>query len=116
MIFGISNISVHLGAIGMYLITFTMTVEFVGPKWKTFMGNAFWFPFVIGEALVSLIAMLFTDWKTFQIVTSAPVFLLLPLLFFFLPESPRWQISVGKYEQAIRTIEKAAQFNKVYPT
>ena len=97
----------------MYLITFTMTVEFVGPKWKTFMGNAFWFPFVIGEALVSLIAMLFTDWKTFQIATSVPIFLLLPLLYFTLPESPRWQISVGRYEEARKTIEKAANFNKV---
>ena len=97
----------------MYLITFTMTVEFVGPKWKTFMGNAFWFSFVIGEAAVSLIAMLFTDWKTFQIATSAPVFLLLPLLYFALPESPRWQISVGKYKEARKTIEKAAKFNKV---
>ena len=109
----ISETNFNLGASGMYLITFTMTVEFVGPKWKTFMGNAFWFPFVIGEAAVSLIAMLFTDWKTFQIATSAPVFLLLPLLYFALPESPRWQISVGKYEEARKTMEKAAKFNKV---
>ena len=103
----------NLGAIGMYLITFTMTVEMVGPKWKTFMGNAFWFPFAIGEALVSLLAMLFTDWKTFQIASSVPVILLLPLIYFALPESPRWQISVGKYKEARKTIEKAAEFNKV---
>ena len=98
----------------MYLITFTMTVEMVGPKWKTFMGNVFWIPFAIGEAIVSLIAMFFTDWKKFQIASSVPVILLLPLLYFFLPESPRWQISVGKYKEARKTIEKAAKFNKVH--
>ena len=91
-----------------------MTVEMVGPKWKTFMGNVFWIPFAIGEAIVSLIAMFFTDWKKFQIASSVPVILLLPLLYFFLPESPRWQISVGKYKEARKTIEKAAKFNKVH--
>ena len=35
------------------------------------------------------------------------------LLFFFLPESPRWQISVGRNEQALKTIRKAERFNKV---
>ena len=39
--------------------------------------------------------------------------LLVLLLFFFLPESPRWQISVGRIEQALKTIRKAERFNKV---
>ena len=97
---------------GMYVITFTMTVEMVGPKWKTFMGNMFWIPFALGEAMCPIIAMLFTEWKTFQIASSLPVFLLLPI-YFVLPESPRWQIAVGKYEEARKTIDKAAKFNKV---
>ena len=34
------------------------------------------------------------------------------LLFFFLPESPRWQISVGRNEEALKTIRRAERFNK----
>ena len=41
---------------GLFMIGFNMTVEMVGPKWKTFVGNAFQIPFAIGEAIVSLIA------------------------------------------------------------
>ena len=38
------------------MIGFSMTVEMVGPKWKTLAGNAVQIPFAIGEAIVSLIA------------------------------------------------------------
>ena len=43
---------------------------------------------------------------------SAPLFLQL-LLYFVLPESPRWLIATGRYKQAKETIEKAAKMNKV---
>ena len=102
----------NTGSMGLFLTTFTMTVEMVGPKWKTFMGNALQIPFAIGEVIVSLIAMFCTDWKVFQIASSVPAFALF-LLYFVLPESPRWQISVGKTEEARKTIEKAAKSSKV---
>ena len=41
---------------GLFMIGFNMTVEMVGPKWKTLAGNAVQIPFAIGEAIVSLIA------------------------------------------------------------
>ena len=44
------------GAMGLFMIGFSMTVEMVGPKWKTVAGNAIQIPFAIGEAIVSLIA------------------------------------------------------------
>ena len=52
------------------------------------------------------------DWRQFQIASMIPMLSVL-LLFFFLPESPRWQISVGRNEQALKTIRKAERFNKV---
>ena len=52
------------------------------------------------------------DWKMLQIVVSAPLFLLL-LLYFVLPESPRWLIATGRYKEAKELIEKAAKINTV---
>ena len=52
------------------------------------------------------------DWKTLQIVVSAPLFLLL-VLYFIVPESPRWLIATGRYKEAKETIEKAAKMNGV---
>lgn len=69
-------------------------------------------PFAIGESIVGLAAMAIRTWWILQIVVSAPLFLLL-LLYFVLPESPRWLISTGRLKEAKETIENAAKMNKV---
>ena len=94
------------------MFAFGLSVELVGNKRKTLVGNLIQAPFALGEALVGLIAMGIRDWKTFQIVVSAPLFLQL-LLYFILPESPRWLIATGRHKQAKKTVEKGAKMNKV---
>ena len=71
------------------------------------------FKIAFGEVIVSLIAWAIRDWKKFQIVVSVPLFLQL-LLFFIIPESPRWLIATGKYQKAKQILEKAAAKNKVH--
>ena len=97
---------------GMFLIPFNLSVELVGNKQKTFVGNMIQIPFAIGEALVSCIAIGLRDWKTFTLVSSAPLYLLLGL-YFILPESPRWLIANRKYKEAKKVIEAGARMNKV---
>ena len=92
---------------------FSHSTELVGPKWKTVVGNLVEIPFALGEALIGLVALAgVRDWKTLQIVLSVPVYSLL-LLYFILPESPRWLIATGRYDAAKKTIEAAAKRNKV---
>ena len=100
------------GAQGCFLMTFSLSVELVGVKKKTLIGNLIQPPFAFGEVIVSLIAWAIRDWKKFQIVVSVPLFLQLSL-FFIIPESPRWLIATGKYHQAKQILEKAATKNKV---
>ena len=96
----------------MFLIPFNLSVELVGNKQKTFVGNMVQVPFAIGEALVSCIAIGLRDWQTFTLVSSAPLYLLLGL-YFILPESPRWLIASKKYKEAKMVIEAGAKMNKV---
>lgn len=97
---------------GMFIVPFVITVEIVGDETKTLWGNLIQVPFAIGEALVSTIAIGVHEYKTFLLVTSVPFFALL-LLWFVLPESPRWLIATGRHKQAKAVIEKAAKINKV---
>ena len=90
---------------------FNLVVELVGRKYKSRIG-ILQAPFAIGEVLVSFIAYTIRDWKTFQIVVSAPLFLLL-LLYFIVPESPRWLIATGRLTEAKDILEKASRKNKV---
>ena len=70
--------------------------------------------FVIGFAAVPGIAYLIADWFYIGLVTTVPrliVFVLL-LSLFYVPESPRWLISVGRVNEAKEIIQKVAKVNK----
>ena len=90
---------------------FNLVVELVGRKYKSKIG-ILQAPFAIGEVLVSFTAWMIRDWMTFQTVVSAPLFLLL-LLYFIIPESPRWLIATGRLTEAKDILEKASRKNKV---
>ena len=90
---------------------FNLVVELVGRKYKSRIG-ILQAPFAIGEVLVSFIAYTIRDWKTFQIVVSSPLFLLL-LLYFIIPESPRWLIATRRFNEAKTVLEKASRKNNV---
>ena len=70
--------------------------------------------FVFGFAAVPLIAYLFTDWFYIGLVTTVPTIILFAILAttLYIPESPRWLISVGRVEAAKKIIQKVAEVNK----
>ena len=93
-------------------MAFSLSIELVGRKKKTMIGVLVQTPFSIGEVIVSFTAWMIRDWKTFQIVVSAPMFLLL-LLYFIIPESPRWLIATRRFNEAKYVLEKASRKNNV---
>ena len=89
----------------LFMTAFVMGVEVVDDRLKTPFGVMIQAPFAVGEAIVSAVPIGIRDWKTFQIVTSVPIYLLL-LLYFFLDESPRWLIASGKHNKALKVIKR----------
>ena len=61
--------------------------------------------------LVALFAYILQDWKDFQMTLSIIVFCM-TAIWFVIPESPRWLMSVGKKEQARDLLLKGAAMNK----
>lgn len=99
------------GAMGLFMVPFNLAVELSGARTKTLIGNMAQIPFAIGEALVCLIAYLFRDWRLFSIMSSAP-FAIFVLIWFIVPESPRWLITKGRYKEVQRIAKQAAKWNK----
>ena len=99
---------------GTFLVPYSLSVELVGSKYKTLVGCLIQIPFAIGESIVGLVAMAFQDgeWWLYQIAISAPLLGIL-VLYFIVPESPRWLIAKGRYKDAKNVIERAAKVNKV---
>ena len=120
--YSIPRILASAGGEGTFVLAFTMSLEYSGIKesvpviswvtWSTLLANVIGIPFAIGEAIPSLIAMGLHDWLEFQAAVSS-VIAITAIVWFFLPESPRWLIANGRKEEAKAMIEKAAKVNKV---
>jgi len=118
-----------LSAIGASAVlpSLVMSMEIVGSKHRTFASLLANVPFALGEATAAGIAYLARDWRTFQFVSSVPLFAWLIVAYFLAPESPRWLLAEvaargaaarnkRRHEAAGRKlklcIEKMAKINK----
>jgi len=112
-----------IGAQGIFLCPFLTTVEIVGPtaivpyipwriEYKTLAGSMIQAPFAIGMALLSWVASYIKNWRTLQWTLSLATFAQL-ILWFFVPESPRWLLATNKTDKAKEAIEKIARRNGV---
>jgi OCT family organic cation transporter-like MFS transporter 4/5 len=109
--FAIMRFITGIGAKGLFMISFVLCVEYTGPKYAALLGIAINIPFALGEMVLGLEAYFIRDWFQLQIVGHAPI-ILACLLWFVVPESPRWLIATGRIEKARKTIENGAKTNK----
>lgn len=87
-------------------------MELVGKSKREMSGNVLNYFYALGEAVVGLFAWLFVDWRTIQLLVSAPP-LLFVLYYWFVPESVRWLLIKEKTKRASKIIKKAAKVNGV---
>ncbi|XP_046357158.2 organic cation transporter protein-like [Haliotis rufescens] len=94
---------------GTLVVNFVLPLEFVTPAWRTFCGCiGFW---AVGLMTLALWAFFMRDWRHLTMATSASgVFLL--FTWWFIPESPRWLLSQGRFKDAERILTAMAATNK----
>jgi len=97
---------------GTYVAPFLMTVELMGNDKKTMLSMMVNFPFVIGEAMMCLIAWGTHEYRLMHFVGYLPLLGLLPL-WFILPESPRWLLAKGRVEEARNAVRQGAKWTGV---
>ncbi|XP_036409909.1 solute carrier family 22 member 13-like [Megalops cyprinoides] len=113
------NIYVYIAfrfVVGMALAGIAMSTFVLGTEWCSISKRSLYTSvphslFAVGLMLLSGIAYGVRDWRTLQLVLSAPV-LALGIYYWILPESARWLLTQGKQEEAKALILKAAQANK----
>ncbi|KAG1681646.1 Organic cation transporter 1 [Nymphon striatum] len=102
-----------LGAtdLGGATATYVMFQESLSNKNRSRIGTIDTLMFSIATACLSGICYLLKDWKHIQLVVTAPI----PIgiaIFYFLPESPRWLVSVENYEGALSALKTISKINK----
>ena len=65
----------------------------------------------IGELILALEAYLLRDHVILQLVSHAPMFFVIVVIFIGIPESTRWLISKKMYDQASKQVYKIAKIN-----
>ncbi|XP_050302728.1 carcinine transporter isoform X2 [Anthonomus grandis grandis] len=100
----------------IYQIPFIISLELVGPNYRSFITVLTCLFYTVGLIMLSGITYLVRDWKYLSLLTSLP-FVLYYLYWFVLPESPRWLLAKGKFEEASTILESLAKTNgKELPT
>ncbi|KAL5273028.1 hypothetical protein ACFFRR_000038 [Megaselia abdita] len=93
-----------------------LAVELVSGKYRTLIGILNMVPVALSYIIISSIAYFIRDWRQLQIVISLPWSLLL-LIWFCVPESPRWLLVMNKYDELEVLIRRIAKMNnRTLPT
>merc|ERR1719430_2333862 len=69
-------------------------------------------PFATGEVLTSFAAMALPNWRDLELAVGL-VCMATSLVWFFIPESPRWLIAQGRLSEAKKVLKRAARTNGV---
>ncbi|XP_046398973.1 carcinine transporter isoform X2 [Ischnura elegans] len=94
----------------IYQIPFIISLELVGPNYRSFVTVMTCLFYTLGMIVLAGITYMVRDWVCLALVTSAP-FLLYFGYWWFLPESPRWLLAKGRFEEASAILETLARVN-----
>jgi len=94
----------------IYQIPFIIALELVGPTYRTFITVMTCLFYTLGMLMLAVMAYFIRDWVHLCYATA------LPFLFYFLyakylPESPRWLMSQGRYDEVNVIMKNCAQIN-----
>ena len=112
LMFSILNVFMAAGGVGSYLVSFVLLFEWACPEYRTKASVFAQIPFAVGYLYTVFIAWCIPSWQTLQWVLAAPNSLFF-ILFFIIPESPRWLMSQGKTDKALKSIKTAEKSNNL---
>ncbi|KAG9475517.1 hypothetical protein GDO78_003753 [Eleutherodactylus coqui] len=96
---------------GIILNSYSLIVEWIPTENRAFTSTASGYCYTVGQLVLVGLAFLIDDWRMLQMAASLPFFIFF-LYSWWLPESSRWLVLGGRYEQAIKDLKKVARINR----
>uniref|UniRef100_A0A1A9WB67 Major facilitator superfamily (MFS) profile domain-containing protein n=1 Tax=Glossina brevipalpis TaxID=37001 RepID=A0A1A9WB67_9MUSC len=90
---------------GLFYPGFTMIVENICLKHRSWMSIAFSSSYPVGMILMAAAAYLVEPWRYLQLTLTIPALLAI-INCYFMPESPRWLLAKRRYDKAYRIVFK----------
>ncbi|XP_047990415.1 organic cation transporter protein-like [Leguminivora glycinivorella] len=95
---------------GAFSCAYILIMEMMGPKYRVACGATLDMFFAIGKISAGLIAWGVPHWRWFHRAIYGPM-LLAVVYFWLMPESIRWYMSKGRFEESEAVLEKAVRVN-----
>ncbi|KAI3354824.1 hypothetical protein L3Q82_004630 [Scortum barcoo] len=101
------------GTSGVVIVmnTSVMAVEWTNPSKTALCTETIIMFFSVGLMVLPSVAYLIPNWRILQLVLFSPLVLVLGLFYWLLPESPRWLLTQGRKEEALKELRMAARMN-----
>ncbi|XP_063622321.1 organic cation transporter protein-like [Cydia splendana] len=95
---------------GVFSCAYILVMELLGPRLRVAGGAAMNTFFSIGNICCGLLAWAVNDWRRLTQVIYSPMFITI-FYFWIIPESVRWYMSKGRYEESEAVLKTAARVN-----
>ncbi|XP_028296242.1 solute carrier family 22 member 2 [Gouania willdenowi] len=99
------------GVKGGWVAGYVLITELVGVQYRRTVGVLYQMFFSVGILLLPLLAYFIRDWRWLQVVITAPYAIFL-CYYWFIPESPRWLLSMNQTSKAVKITEQVAKENR----
>lgn len=106
-----SRFVVAFGTTGFSDIVYTLVMETVSPRFRFMPTMTLGMGWTTGMVLLPWLAYLTRDWRLTQMYAAAPLALML-LVWCFVPESPRWLLATGKFQEARDVLARFSKHSK----
>lgn len=108
IIFTVIRFLTGMATAGTMVVSFVIVMETVGSKYREITGCIYQIPFIIGHLTTPLFAFYLRNWNDYTLGMAIPPILYLGY-FFIINESPRWLMTVGRVEEAVKIVTEAAE-------
>lgn len=112
LMLNIGRFVASLGLGGILNTTYTLSMEVLSVNHRALGSLISTGGWTTGLLTLTGLAWLFRNWMVFQGVITVAAFASV-VNWFFLPESPRWLLAMGRYDEAREELERAVRKNKV---
>ncbi|CAJ0587932.1 unnamed protein product, partial [Mesorhabditis spiculigera] len=97
---------------GIFVIAVIIGMELVGPSYRTLSGIVTAVFFALGQVLLGVMSSYITDFRLLHLAITAPTVIFMTY-WWIVPESIPWLISMSKFDEADKILQKAAKVNNV---
>jgi len=110
-IYAVARLLLGATCSGVFLCSYILAVEFIGPENRTTPGLCFHMFYAVGYSLLAPIGYFVQDFRIISWVLAIPSILFMPY-YFFMDESVQWLLGKKRLSDAEKIVIKAADYNK----